>query len=270
MNKKDLWVFGDSFAESNGKSNDWFGLILRKFTGSKYYNYYCPSRDVQTIMDTFYSKLYNISDDSLVIIWLPSLARIRYPKKSKYFNKLQESTYVSCDKLNVEELFVHWPYKNFPDGTPKKELDFPFDTFDYDILNKNNKVDYWYNTENGYENIKYAVNSGVSMVDFSKLLNANEATSKNWTNIIESLKKYCKFELLFVSWTDEYKSDLIFDKTTLTEQIGIWHTQHDEFIETNGKSGNEWDYHFSIKMHQKFSNWVIDKYPKYFSKSKLI
>jgi hypothetical protein len=271
MNKNnDLWVFGDSFATSDGQSNDWFSLLVKKFSGNEYFNYYCPSRDIQTIMDTFYSNLYKINDESLVIIWLPSLARIRYPKNKKYFNKLHESSYVvSGDETPPSEYFVHWPYDDFPNGTPKKELDFPFNTFDYNHLNKNNKVNYSYKTDEGQEMIQHALNDGIRPVDFSKLLNANDATAKNWTNIIESLKKYCKFEILFVSWTDEYKSDLILGKSILTEKIGLWHTQHMDYVETNGKSGNEWDDHFSTKMHKKFSNWVIETYPKYFDKSKL-
>jgi hypothetical protein len=269
----DFWTFGDSFAPY-GKETDWFEILVKQFIGNNYYNHYCASRDVQTIMDSFYKNLCNIKDDSLVIIWLPSMARIRYPKSPKYFDKTFESLHYTNKKdtdglikdFNTYEYFSHWPYENYPDGKPNYYLDFPFNTFDLLIIDKIKSMTYQYNEFEYQESIKRNLEFGVTPVDFAKFLVANKASSKNWNDIFFSLKKSCKFNILFISWTDEYIDETVIGRTQLTNEIGFWDTQHDEYIETSGKFGIEWDEHFSTKMNKEFANWVMKKYPKYFNK----
>jgi len=277
MKNFDFFVFGDSFAQPNINESDWFSILLNNFKLDKYFNNYCPARDTQTIMDAFYSNLHLIKDGSLVVIWLPSLARLRYPKGEQFFDKFCDASYLTNDdtfvksseyypiNFNADEFFVYWPYENYPNGDGRKELDFPFNSLNFESLNSNEYVRYNYLTEDGKELIKDTLKLGITPVDFAKLLSANKATSKNWTNIFKSLKKFCKFEIIFVSWTDEYDSDIVFGKKQITKEIGVWHTEHDDFVESNGTSGIEWDEHFSKKMNKLFAEWVIKKYPKYFN-----
>lgn len=266
----DLWTFGDSFSASSN-SSEWFNLLIGDFKGTSWYNNFCDSRDVQTIMDTFYRNLCNIKENSLVVIFLPTLARIRYPKKEVHFDKIFESSYLCVhggeENMDNIEYFSHWPYREFPKGTPRKELDFPFDYLDL-VKIDNKLVSYVYNNQEEQKEFRRLLQDDIDSikpVDFAKLLKTNKANVENWNSIFESLKKFCKFNLIFVSWTDEYNSKNVFGKKELTEEIGMWHTKHDEFNETNGKSGLEWDEHFSTQMNKEFSKWIKNKYPNYFN-----
>jgi hypothetical protein len=269
----DFWTFGDSFASCNNET-DWFKILEKRFIGQSWYNQSCASRDVQTIMDSFYKNLCNIKDNSLVVIWLPTMARIRYPKSPRYFDKMFESLYYTNKQNNIEvtkdfniyEYFSHWPYKNYPEGQPKYYLDFPFTTFDLSIIDKLTLMTYTYNNVDCQENIKKHLNFGVTPVDFAKFLVANKASSSNWNDIFSSLKKSCNFEILFVSWTDEYDIENVVCKEQLIDEIGFWHTNNEEYEETNGKFGRKWDEHFSTKMNKAFAEWIIKKYPNYFKK----
>lgn len=276
----EFWTFGDSFASTAANSSDWFSLLTDKFKGEKYYNYYCDARDVQTIMDSFYRNLCNISDDSLVVIWLPSLARLRYPKKPKSFTKLLEASFTTngkffdinhienVDGFDVIEYFTHFPYYNFPHGKPKPELEFPFDSFDLNKIDSNH-VTYDYNDDIVKPELKRKIEenlNSIKPVDFAKLLLINEANVENWNSIFGSLNKFCNFDILFVSWTDEYNPENVVGKEQLTKEIGFWHTKHEEYQETDGEYGIEWDEHFSTKMNKSFSEWMQNKYPKYFNK----
>lgn len=266
----DLWTFGDSFASTDVISkNDWFSNIIENFKGSNYFNSFCSARDTQTIMDLFYRNLCNIKDNSLVVIWLPTLARIRYPKNPNHFSKLLESDYVrkNVNEFNVNEYFIHFPYYQYPLGTPKKEIDFPFNHFDLNEID-GGYVTYDYNDKDVKNQLNRIVKEDVNSIkpiDFSKLSKISQSSVENWNDIFFSLKNFCNFEILFVSWTDDYNNENVIGKTQLTKEIGIWHTQHDDFLESNGSSGIEWDEHFSKKMNIEFSNWVMNKYPQYFN-----
>lgn len=268
-NNYDLWIFGDSFVSSDDGNDFWVDIIKHKFNGTNYYISQCDARDIQTIMDTYYKNLFNIKNDSLVIIFLPSMARLRYPKNKKYYTEHKESSFrVSvADYTDIcdTELFSHWPYKNYPNGTAIDELDFPFNIFDYNILKNNDIINYLYYTEDEHKKIKKSINDNISPIDFAKLIVANNSTKQNWNDIFISLKKTFNYEILFCSWTDEYETDIVYGKHQLTNEIGYWHTQHDEFIESGGKTGMEWDEHFSKKMHIGFSEWIMNKYTNYFN-----
>lgn len=268
-NNYDLWIFGDSFVSSNDGDEFWVDIVKDKFNGTNYYISQCDARDVQTIMDSYYKNLSNIKDGSLVIIFLPSLARLRYPKSKEYHLQRQESSFRTNILESVDdydnELFLHWPYKNYSEGTATTELEFPFNIFDYNILKNNEFVNYLYDTVEGKNMIAKYSNNNISPIDFAKLLVANTSTKKNWNNIFSSLKKTFNYEIVFCSWTDEYDSSIVYGKNELTKEIGFWHTEHDDFVETNGKCGIEWDEHFSKKMHNAFSSWIMDKYKCCFS-----
>ncbi len=267
-NNYDLWVFGDSFVSSDDGNLFWVDIISKKFNGKDYYISQCDARDIQTIMDSYYKNLYNIKDNSLVIIFLPSLARLRYPKNKRYYSYNQESSFKTSDSnlsnYNNLEIFLHWPYKDYPNGTATDELQFPFNIFDYNELKRNEFVNYLYHTSDGKSQIAENSSNSISPIDFAKLLVANESTKTNWDMIFNSLKKTPNHRLIFYSWTDEYGSDVI-SKSEISKEVGFWDTKHDEFIETNGNSGVEWDEHFSTKMNREFANLIIRHNLEYFN-----
>lgn len=257
--KWDLWIIGDSFVESNIETPNWVDIVRDKFNGNNMFLNACPGRDIQTIMDTFYKNLFNISEDSLVLIFLPSLARLRYPKNKKYFNQFLETgvqKYFNSDvKEDFKELFLHH-IDNENNTNFRVELDFPFNSLNYNEYTKSS-VNYNYLNE-------INDNLNITNVDFAKLLNANDACLQNWNDILKSLTYFVKFNLIFFSWTDEFSSECVFTKSKITKQIG-WHTNDDDWNETNGLSGKIYDEHFSKKMHKLFSELIIKNNPKYFN-----
>lgn len=272
----DLWTFGDSFASTSPEGHDWFSLLTNDFEGNEYYNHFCDARDTQTIMDSFYRNLCNIKPNSFVVVWLPSLARLRFPKKKEYFKKLREASFTTSDKsafvdglgkfptsFDVVEYFTHFPYFDYPNGQGKPELDFPFDTFDYAEFDNKSYINYetYYD---GFSKLRRGLSLGISPTDFYKLIQISKASVENWNKIFKSLKDFCDFDIVFVSWTDEYNKENVLGKTQLTREIGFWHTKDMEYNESNGEEGLEYDEHFSKKMNRAFADFIKNKYPKYF------
>lgn len=261
-----LWIFGDSFCNNSNEEYHWTRIIQNKFIGSNYCNIYCDGRDTQTIMDLFYRNLYKIKKNDLVLFMLPSLARVRYPKEKSLFRKVEESdvdTNIDSLEYDSKELFYHWPFKDYPDGEARDGMEFPFNTFNYRDLSVVQAVTYEYDTDDGKQTIREQLKFGFTPLDFSKLLVANKAVSENWFSIINSLNKTFDFKLDFYSWTDEYKSN-VYGKNDIESQIGFWHTKHDDFIESDGIDGKEWDGHFSKKMNKAFSELVITRNKQFF------
>jgi hypothetical protein len=262
--KSDLWIIGDSFTESNPNGNYWTDILMKQFNGENRYLNACPGRDIQTTMDLFYKNLHNISDTSLVLIFLPTIARLRYPKKKEYFDEFLEAGIHKeiNDNIpnNFKELFLHWPYADYPNGTARTELDFPFDSFD---LNQLDGTLITYDYQNETERLSEVTND-ISRMDFARLLNTNQSTLKNWNDIFYSIKRAFPFKVVFFSWTDEYNSESVLTKKSITNMIGYWHTQNDEYIESNGTLGLKSDEHFSLKMHNAFAKMVMGMNKTYF------
>ena len=101
-------------------------------------------------------------------------------------------------------------------------------------------------------------------MDFARLLNTNEATLQNWNDIFYSLKRAFPFKVMFFSWTDEYDIESVLTKKAITNLIGYWHTQNDEYKDTNGSRGIHSDEHFSLKMHNAFAEIIMDMNKTYF------
>ena len=264
--KSDLWIIGDSFAESNADGDYWTDILMENFNGNNRYLNACPGRDIQTTMDVFYKNIHNISDTSLVIIFLPTVARLRYPKKDRYFTRFLETGWRKSnmdDKTehNFKEYFLHSPKADYPNGEPRQELDFPFDSFDYSKLDNTRLITY--NYKNEPERFEEAID-GISCMDFARLLHTNEATIQNWNDIFHSAKHGYPFKVLFFSWTDEFDVKSVFTKKLTTLLNGYWHTLNDEYNETNGESGDANNEHFSLKMHKVFADLIISMNKTYF------
>jgi hypothetical protein len=265
--KSQLWILGDSFTQ-NGIFNSWPKLLQKKFIGEDVFLNSTISGDIQTIMDTFYKNMQVIKKDSLVLIFLPSLARIRFPKKKEYFDKnLATGTFIQNKNeisYNFDELFIHWPYKEYPNPDGVDELEFPFDTFNFNGHQNGGSYYvglYYYKNRELWEN---AVVGNVNNFDFARLLLANSSTTKNWNDILQSIKNTFPFHIEFFSWTDELDPNIVWTKERITKEIGFWHTMNDDWNDTNGESGEEYDEHFSHKMHNVFTDMIIEKYPSYF------
>jgi hypothetical protein len=263
--KSDLWIIGDSFTESSPLENYWTDILMKNFNGENRYLNSGPGRDIQTTMDLFYKNLHNISDTSLVIIFLPSVARLRYPKKEKYFKDFMEVGWRKHlddnTEHNFKEYFINHPYADDTTGEAREELDFPFDKFNLNKLNNTNLITY--NYKNEQERFEEAIDD-ISCMDFAKLLNTNTATLNNWNDIFFSIKKAFPFKVLFYSWTDEYDIESVLTKKAITNLVGYWHTQHDDFRDTHGSSGILNDGHFSLRMHKGFADLVMLMNKTYF------
>ena len=105
--KSDLWILGDSFTESNSDGNYWTDILIKQFNGENRYLNAGPGRDIQTTMDLFYKNIHNISDTSLVLIFLPTVARLRYPKKKEHFNEFLEAETEGRVKIAKVEFMEH-------------------------------------------------------------------------------------------------------------------------------------------------------------------
>jgi hypothetical protein len=268
-----LWVIGDSFTSNkkyyiDGENYNWPSILSDRFNGNNKFLNSTNCKDMQTIMDLFYKNMHTISDNSLIIMFLPSLARIRYPRKLDYINNDLDngSNYIeNIDNIpyNFKDLFIHWPYEDYPNGTAYHELEFPFDTFDYSFNHgpHNHHIGlYYYEQRELWEDY---VLGKVENFDFAKLINANSSTIQNWNDILYSIKKTFKFDIEFFSWSDELDPNIVWTKQKIKEEIG-WHTMDDDWNDTNGESGYQYDEHFSYKMHKAFSDMIIKKYPNHF------
>lgn len=262
----DLWIIGDSFA-SNQNNEYWPNILEKKFVGKNKFLNSTNCKDIQTIMDLFYKNTFNISKDSLVLIFLPSLARIRFPKKIDLFKKSTDTHNIfrneNNKQINFDELFIHWPYNDYPNTNGRDELEFPFDTFNFEGHQNSAHYNvglYYYENK---ELWKSQVVGSVNNFDFARLLNANDSTTKNWNDIFYSIKKTFNFNVEFFSWTDEYDSNIVWTKQRITNEIG-WHTIHNDWEESNGIIGDRHDEHFSQKMHKSFSNMIVKMYSTHF------
>jgi hypothetical protein len=242
---KKLWIIGDSFTGS-GDSNlgndswqSWTQQLCHNFNGEKYYVSSKGSRDFQTILDIFLKNLKNISNDDFVILVLPALNRTRLPLKTPVMDvEYADNRYDDID--DRLDYFV---------GTNSYIKDRIECTLEEPLGGMNAAIE---SLQNGKSN------------DIWLVSNNSNASIKNYLKILESLKKYLPFEIFIWSWLDEVDSDLVITKSQIIEEIGVWETFHDVYLETGGKDGYAWDQHFSKKMHTLFASYMISKFPKHF------
>jgi hypothetical protein len=225
-----LWIIGDSFAGNRHGMDSWQILLYHSFIGNTAYISSKGSRNIQTIIDVFLTNLYQIKENDVVILFLPTSTRPRLPLKIPENHIELTIGYKITEEERDSNYFTNPSYSDGP--------------FFSDIL------EHPYNKDG---------------VDYMILLNSSKSAINNWNKILYSLSKSFKFKLILVSWEDELDSNIVATKQILTNEIGFWHTQHNDYEETNGNSGNNWDFHFSKKMDYAFYKYIITKYPEYFN-----
>jgi hypothetical protein len=238
-----LWIIGDSFTGVSKEKNYWPEILCSKFKGKNYYVSSKSSRDFQTIIDIFLRNLKDINSEDFVILVLPTLARVRVPRRYE----ICDVEHCSYELQNHEELkskhhdFFMGAHAYQPDNLIGSdfELEYPLTGISIEDLDKKVKTNY--------------------------IINSSNASKQNYIEILCSLKEYLPFELFIWSWENEIESEIITTKNQITKQIGFWHTIHDIWEETNGEYGTKADFHFSEKMHKAFADYLIVKFPQFFN-----
>ena len=234
-----LWIIGDSFT---GYDNGyWTEILSSKFKG----NFYISSkgsRDYQTILDIFFRNLKDIQKDDLVILTIPTLERTRLPLKTPNIDVEYSNEYTTFNtKKDILDYFIGPP--NYQ-KVKEKELEEPL----------TNLPDEFFNNKN------------LGLTDkLWSIVNTSASNVKNVSEILESVKAFVPFQLYIWSWTDELNEKVIENRKKITKEIGFWESQHILWKNTNGEYGKKDDFHFSLKMHQSFADYLIVKFPQFFN-----
>lgn len=239
MDKK-LWIVGDSFAGIY--KNAWVETLANKFKGNDFYVSSCGSRDVQTILDIFLRNLKDIKSNDFVILFLPTLKRVRLP-------------------LQIPRTDVELSKTLIVESQKRKHLDYFIGIEAYQINDESKKLEEPLNTitDKDFENRNFNLNQNLI-----EIVNGSIAYKNNIKEIIKSLKSYLPFNFLIFSWTDELDIDEVFTYSKIEKEIGFWESLHMEYLKTNGERGNKDDFHWSEAMHKAFADYIIVNFPEYF------
>lgn len=227
-----LWIIGDSFTSCG--TGHWVKILAERFNDDSYHVSSWPSRDFQTILDIFLRNLKDISKDDFVILVVPFLGRTRLPVGTSLID-------VSCSSEDASSYI----------------LDYFIGTSSYTKEQDRYKLE---------EPLLYKSETELkTQSELWSMINASEASKKNYIEILQSLKQYLPFELYIFSWLDDIQCDVVETKSQITQGVGYWHTLYDEWKETNGVSGTQFDSHFSLKMHSAFADYLTEKFSEWFS-----
>lgn len=117
---------------------------------------------------------------------------------------------------------------------------------------KNQELEFW--------GKNYDFNFFLKKLSLQEIINTSLASQKNMIEVIESLYELTSCKKYIFSWDEmDVKSSVIEDKEVIEKNIGIWETHRDVFYNTQGKFGMEHDAHWSFKMNELFSEYVITK-----------
>lgn len=263
-----LWIFGDSFTGINHMKQSWQYLLYEKFCGNEIYISSKSSRDTQTIIDIFLRNLYKIKSNDLVIIFLPTMARFRLPLETPSTDvEWSNVLFLENEKRKHLDYFISSQYylsiTDEPDPENSfKKIEFPLSYIDTKKFEKSVAIANI--SSNNYFNINDCVNS-FTIGDINTMIQGSTSSTKNMNEILNSFKNYFPFQLYFVSWTDEYDTDIVEGKTKLTEILNEWHTEHHRYLETNGMDGRKDDFHWSKKMSKLFADYLIVKFSQFFN-----
>ncbi len=264
-----LWIFGDSFTGQYFLENSWQWILYQKFVGKKIYISSRGSRDTQTIIDIFLRNLHKIKPTDLVILFLPTMCRWRLPLKNPAWDVEWSSDLLKNEDYEKQSLLDYFigslGYAAAPTQS-ERELEEPLSLLPYTIFEPTkNYADLLDNLDaSEFDKIKKNI-SNLSIGDVNSMISASNANLKNMNEILNSFKKYFPFELYIISWTNEYDENIVEGRKHLENSLKEWHTQHMDYIETNGESGSIHDFHWSKKMNKLFADYVIVKFPQFFN-----
>jgi hypothetical protein len=258
MDRK-LWIIGDSFTMiDTGRygENSWPMILCKSFKGKDYYVSSMASRDIQTIFDIFLENLYKIKPDDFVILMLPTLTRFRLPLENGYTNVMNSNDSPKNYPLNYMIGGINYTAQanNTNSSVEHKKsymLEWPLSEIDPMIFQPS-------------ENPKTP-----NLANIMQIVNSSKVFTNNWNSILKSIQSYVPFKLLYYSWEDELDSSIVNTKNVITDKLNMWETLKDVWNNTNGKSGDRTDGHWSEDMNIKFAEHIIKSYSQYYE-SKII
>jgi hypothetical protein len=240
LTKNAFWVIGDSFCDSR------WSVFLTRYLQTKYpspsvtkfYNYAEASMDTQTILDNWIKLLPHMSEGDAMVACVSDISRTRFPKHPEFVHTLPfEPNPYKGPKIN--SYFRYGPAGYDPANEPNhtRQLDVPF--FDLSIFTKFAKLENSILSTKSYDNSKI--------------------------DIIEALYKITPCHKKFIyTWVnaDILKSENIYSKDWLTKNVfdGKWETQHDDWVNTNGESGKQNDFHLSDGCDNIMSDYFIKEF----------
>ena len=185
-----------------------------------------PSRDIQKIIDNWIKLIKHIDKHDILIICVPFFLRIRVPLANKDFDIRNYDEFSIVNRfITHHSWYIHDSQKLYIGGeiVEKKDLD---------------------------SHVKF----------LEALYFNNEGVEQNYNEVIKSLYDLTNCRKYFFSW-DNMKNRLkeIEYKDDLTKKIG-WSTQHDLWVDSNGKFGKKDDLHWDYRFQKKFANYIIEKF----------
>ncbi len=269
-----LWIFGDSFAMLRHGELSWQILLKNKFIGDDVIVSGRGGRDIQSIIDIFLKSLHLIKDDDLVIMILPTASRIRYPIKEPELNLLlNDGTITNELESCISDCFTAYHPNSIFHKNIKSKLILPLDIIDDTMIEDVDENDEDKSRERHYNifETKELINKKqkLSHTQIATFINTSESALKNYNEQFNSFSKAFKFKMMILSWCSEFD---IFDETIiisdykLQKQLGKLQSEHDLYMETNGKFGNYGDFHWSESSDKKISEFIINNNPNYFVK----
>lgn len=228
-----IFIIGDSFCNDfywvsppeGVEKCFWVDDLKSKFKNYDIIKFSQCSRDIQTILEIWIRIIKDLNEEDIVIICLPYYRRTRLP--------LSENNYL---ETKYDDVILHTRFV----GTPS-----------YD--NKHDSLEFW-----GKQN---EWRFYLEKLEYQEMINTSYAYQKTTIEVIESLHYLTKSRKYIFSWDDmDIKSNVIEDKSIITNNIGFWETNNDDYNNTNGKCGQLGDLHWSHKMQKLFSNYIINKF----------
>jgi len=199
MDKKILFI-GDSWVEnfiySYGPDDlNLFNPTVGHFCNENGYSPFflgAPSRDTQTILDTWIKYIPSLNSDDLLVIFLPWFGRVRLP------NKEYKITYPNSIIPPFHEYF----------------------TGNRSYNKKNHFLEIWGNEHDcEYFNKK---------LEIQELINGSDSSILNYTEVIDSLYKMTPCKKIVHCWDfKKFDSNCIIYREEMTELVGMWDTIDD-------------------------------------------
>jgi hypothetical protein len=189
-----------------------------------------PSRDTQTILDIWIKYIQYLSQNDVLVIFLPLFGRTRLPRKD---------------------------HGNFPNGELPRFNHFFVGTKSYHP--KEDFLEIWGN--------QYEPEYFYKELETQELINGSNASILNYTEVIHALHKLTPCKKIIHCWDyKKFHSDVIIYREEMTKLIGVWDTLGDVYERTNGEQGKKGDGHWSPDMNIKFMNFLL----KHFNNDKII
>lgn len=220
---KKIFIVGDSFCVSSSDRKDfWVDVLKRNLMDYDIVLDGDPGRDIQTILEYWIRIIKYIKEEDFLIVCLPYFKRTRLPLVNKEYRKSIIDGNVIHSRFVGTSCF-HQDYQSL-------ELwgkDFGFD----------------------YHQRK---------LSHQELINASDANQLVTLEIIESLIELTRGDVYIFSWDRMNPCpNFIEDREKLETNIGEWETLGDVYLNTDGKEGRSFDFHWSDRMNVLFGEYLL-------------